>query len=281
MKSLLTILTEPALAERQVENAIAFARARNAHLDVIALGMEVAPFNDGQLGAAMSLVQAAFDRAQTEANALTTSAKALLAAAGPELSWAIEPQLVLNQGLAGVLGLRARTSDLVILPQPYGRGRGQDAEAVLDTVVFDARAPLLVLPSAPLSQPATAFERIVIAWNQSTEAMAAIRAALPLLQQAKTVSVAVIDPPGHGPEQSDPGGLLCRMLSRHGVHAEVAVLAKTLPRVSDVLTRHLGDMGADLLVMGAYGHSRLREALFGGATRDMLESCPLPMLIAH
>jgi nucleotide-binding universal stress UspA family protein len=61
----------------------------------------------------------------------------------------------------------------------------------------------------------------------------------------------------------------------------VAVLARTMPRVSDVLNRHVIDTGADLLVMGAYGHSRLREALFGGATRDMLEICPVPVLMAH
>jgi nucleotide-binding universal stress UspA family protein len=122
---------------------------------------------------------------------------------------------------------------------------------------------------------------VVIAWNRSNEAMAAIRAALPLLKAAETVSLAVIDPPSHGAERSDPGGMLCQMLARHGVHVDVAVLAKTMPRVTDVLNRHITDQAADLLVMGAYGHSRLREALFGGATREMLQLCPIPMLMAH
>ena len=71
------------------------------------------------------------------------------------------------------------------------------------------------------------------------------------------------------------------MLVRHGVHAEVSVLARDLPRVSDVLTRHAMDTDADLLVMGAYGHSRFREAILGGSTRNMLEKTEIPVLMAH
>ncbi len=104
---------------------------------------------------------------------------------------------------------------------------------------------------------------------------------MPFLRRAENVSIVVIDPPAHGPERSDPGGMLCQMLVRHGVHAEVTVLARTLPRVSDVLARHLRETNADLLVMGAYGHSRFREAILGGATRDMLEKAEIPVLLAH
>ena len=111
--------------------------------------------------------------------------------------------------------------------------------------------------------------------------MTAVRRALPFLKAAEMVDITVVDPPSHGPERSDPGGLLCQMLVRHGVRAEVSVLAKTLPRVSDVLARHVRDRDADLLVMGAYGHSRFREAILGGATRNMLEQAEVPVLMAH
>jgi len=93
--------------------------------------------------------------------------------------------------------------------------------------------------------------------------------------------VAIVNPPPHSPERSDPGGMLTQMLARHGVRAEVAVLAQTLPRVSDVLARHMADCDASLLVMGAYGHSRLREAILGGVTRRMLEHATLPVLMAR
>jgi nucleotide-binding universal stress UspA family protein len=111
--------------------------------------------------------------------------------------------------------------------------------------------------------------------------MVATRQALPLLKGADKVNITVIDPPTQGEERSDPGGMLCQMLVRHGVHAEVSVLARSLPRVSDVLARHIWDQNADMLVMGAYGHSRFREAILGGATRNMLEKAEVPVLMAH
>jgi nucleotide-binding universal stress UspA family protein len=104
---------------------------------------------------------------------------------------------------------------------------------------------------------------------------------MPFLRRAEMVQIVVVDPPTHGPERSDPGGLLCQLMVRHGVNAEVAVLAKTMPRVSEVLARQVRDIDAELLVMGAYGHSRFREAILGGATRDMLERAEVPVLLAH
>ncbi|MEC9105039.1 MAG: universal stress protein, partial [Pseudomonadota bacterium] len=70
-------------------------------------------------------------------------------------------------------------------------------------------------------------------------------------------------------------------LARHGVKAEIDVLAKTMPRISDMIRRHAEDTSADLIVMGGYGHSRFREAILGGATRNMLEEAEVPVLLAH
>jgi len=124
-------------------------------------------------------------------------------------------------------------------------------------------------------------KKIMIAWNQSNEALAAVRRALPLLIAAESVEITVIDPSPSGPERSDPGGALCQMLTRHGVKAEISVLARTLPLISDILNRRATEIGADMLVMGAYGHSRFREAILGGATRSMLEKAQVPVLMAR
>ena len=107
------------------------------------------------------------------------------------------------------------------------------------------------------------------------------RAALPILKNADLVRVVVVDPPSHGPNRSDPGGMLSQFLSRHGVRVEIDVLSKTLPRVSDVIMRHAKDANCDMVVMGAYGHSRFREAILGGATRNMLEQAEIPVFMAH
>jgi nucleotide-binding universal stress UspA family protein len=102
---------------------------------------------------------------------------------------------------------------------------------------------------------------------------------LPVLARASQVEIVVVDPPRHGPDRSDPGGRLAQMLARHGIRADIRILARTMPQISDVLARQVEDSGADLLVMGAYGHSRLREAILGGATRNTLEKSKVPVLM--
>lgn len=166
-----------------------------------------------------------------------------------------------------------------MLPQPYGPERGAELVPVLESALFEGRTPVLVVPDDV--KGALAPKEIVVAWNESIEALTAIRTALPFLTAADLVRVVVIDPPQHGPERSDPGGMLSQMLARHGATCEINVLSKTMPRVSDVLNRHAMDTESDMVVMGAYGHSRFREAILGGATRNMLEQAKVPVLMAH
>ena len=151
---------------------------------------------------------------------------------------------------------------------------------MLEASLFEGGAPVLVLPQGSVAVEGLG-KRILVAWNQSDEALHAIRRALPVLKAAEAVEIAVVDPSPYSPEGSDPGGKLCQMLTRHGVKAEIAVLAKTLPTVTEVLTRRAAETGADMLVMGAYSKSRLREAIMGGATRHMLERANLPVLMAR
>ena len=108
----------------------------------------------------------------------------------------------------------------------------------LDTVAL-AREKF---PGAPVSLDALG-RRVMVAWNQSDEALVAVRRAMPILRAAEAVEIAVVDPSPYSPEGSDPGGKLCQMLTRHGVKAEIAVLAKTLPTVTEVLTRRAAETG--------------------------------------
>lgn len=137
----------------------------------------------------------------------------------------------------------------------------------------------MVLPGD--TAPGTAPGKVVIAWNESAEAMSAVRRALPLLMAADEVNILIIDPQVHSTDSADPGIELSEMLTRHGVKVEISIVAKTLPRVSDMILRHVADQDAELLVMGAYGHSRFREAILGGATRNLLEQAEVPVLMAH
>lgn len=278
-KSLTTIVTSEAETQQVTAGAAQLARLFDAHLDVLALGVDRTQVGYAYLGGGGVLMHLALEQAEAQARATETAAKAALEAEAPGLRWAVEGAVAQSGVVGELVALRARFADLVVLPRPYGPGRPTDAEAVAEAALFEGQAPVLVLPDG---KPLTRLpERIVIGWNQSREAMVAVRRALPLLKAARRVEIAVIDPPHHGPERSDPGGMLCQMLVRHGVKAEVAVLARSMPRISDVLNRHLRDMDAEMLVMGAYGHSRFREAILGGATRNMLEQAEVPVFMAH
>jgi nucleotide-binding universal stress UspA family protein len=275
--SLFSVLTDESLVEETLAHAMAAAIQHDAHLDVLCLGVDRSQSGYYYSGASAIVLQETIARAQEEAATIEAKARAVLK--NSALRWGVEGGVSQLADLGRHVAVRARFSDMVILPQPYGKGRGAELEPVTESALFEGRTPIMIAPAGgtPVPNPA----RIMVGWNESGEALSAVRAALPLLKQADAVHVVVIDPPTHGPNRSDPGGLLSQYLSRHGVKVEIDVLSKTLPRVSDVLLRHARDMDADLVVMGAYGHSRFREAIFGGATRYMLEQATVPVLMAH
>jgi len=279
-KSLLTICADPARTPQTFATAASLAMAQDGHLDALALGVDRAQLGYSYVGASAIVMQAAQENATADAQAVEDALRKAAAAAGPSLRWSAEGAIAMIGGLSDLIATRSRFADLVVLAKPYGENHGDEEEAIIESVMFQGQAPVLVLPDAPIDVT-NIGKRIVIAWNQSREALNAVRRALPFLKHADQVWITIIDPPQHGAERSDPGGALCQMLVRHGVKAEVSVLARTMPRISDVLARHCRDVNADMLVMGAYGHSRFREAILGGATRNVLETAEVPVFMAH
>jgi nucleotide-binding universal stress UspA family protein len=276
-KTLLTVTTGPAPVAGLLDAAVQLARREDAHLEVISLGVDRIDLAYAYAGVPGVLPQETLSDARADATQSAKSVKDRLAA--EDVRWSSEAAIV-QQGLLGqVVGDRARFADLLVTGRPFGRDRGGDCTAVLEGALFAARTPALIVPGSGLANDFA--DRIVLAWNRSPEALSAARAALPFLKRAAVVSVAVIDPPSVGAERSDPGGALSQWLSRHGVKVEVAVLARTAPTLSEVLLRHVRDVNAGMVVMGAYGHSRFREAVFGGMTREMLEMDGVPLLMAH
>ena len=276
-KCLFTVLTDETLAEETLTNAAAMAAACGAHLDVLCLGVDRTQTGFYYAGASAIVLQETITRASEEASRIAARAEAHLKNA--DCLWAVESAVAQLADIGRHVSARARFADLVILPKPYGEGRGTELEPVIEAALFEGQAPAIILPeSARLD---TRPKRIMIGWNEGAEVLSAVRAAMPLLKQAEIVHVVIIDPPAHGPTRSDPGGLLSQYLARHDVKVEIDVLSRTLPRISDVLTRCATDMDADMLVMGAYGHSRFREAIMGGATRDILETAPVPVFMKH
>ncbi|MBO6624370.1 MULTISPECIES: universal stress protein [Paracoccaceae] len=276
-KSILTVLTDTDEVGPVLEAILPFARAEGAHLDVLCMGVDRTQTGYYFAGATALMHDETLAQAQALATQIETGARTLLERT--DISWGIEALVTQTASVAGIVARRARFSDLVVLPKPYGENQASDAPVVVEAAMFQGQAPAIVLPGdVPVKE---ALDRIVVAWNESAEALCAVRAALPLLKAAKLVNILIIDPQRHAAEVSDPGAELSKMLSRHGVEVEVSIVAQTLPRVSDVINRHIQDQNADLLVMGAYGHSRFREAILGGATRNLLENAVVPVLMAH
>ncbi|MGB0901562.1 universal stress protein [Halocynthiibacter sp.] len=274
--SIMSVLPEADLDKSALSAAIEISRQADAHLDVLAMGLDRTPTAHLYAGANALIQQDARNDAVKSASDIAKASKERLRGEGTR--WAVDEGVVHLPLLNRYVASRARFADLVIMPQPYGEGKGAEYEAICESALFDARVPLLVCPQKFAKIDA---RRIVIGWNESPEALAAIRAALPVLKAAELVSIAVIDPPVHSADRSDPGGPLSKMLARHGVTTQISVLSKSMPRISDVLMRHMSDIDAGLMVMGAYGHSRFREAILGGATRDMLQNIEKPVLFSH
>lgn len=276
-KTLLTVMTNPETGEAALVQTIALAESQGAHAEALCLGVDRTQTGYYYAGANAMILQETMTRAQNEAAETLAYANNVLGKSG--VRWSAEEGIAQIADVGRHVAHRSRFADLVVLPRPYGENQGAEAEPIVEAALFEGHAPILVVPDdcTPITQP----KSIIVAWNESAEALTAIRHALPFLQAADIVRIVVIAPPTHGPDRSDPGGMLSQMLSRHGVQCEIDVLAKNMARVSDVLNRHTVDTDSDMIVMGAYGHSRFREAILGGATRNMLEKATVPVLMAR
>jgi nucleotide-binding universal stress UspA family protein len=187
-----------------------------------------------------------------------------------------------REGEAGeVAVLHARYADLAIVGQ-----RDPDDEALGSTgdlperIALAAGRPVLVVPYAGTF--AAVGQRVLVAWNAGREATRAVNDALPLLEGAAKVTVLAVNPGGgiHG-HGDVPGADIALHLARHGVRAEASALTSGDVDVGALLLSQAADLDADLIVMGAYGHSRLRELVLGGATREILRSMTVPVLLSH
>ena len=176
---------------------------------------------------------------------------------------------------------QARHADLVILgqvdptqpPAPAGR-------QLVEDVLMTSGRPILVIPYVGRFE--TCGTNILVGWNNSREAARAINDAIPLLAKAASVTILEANPIGRKPAIDDAVSAdITRHLTRHGISAKTARTALASISASDALLSYAADVSADLLVVGGYGHSRLRERILGGVTRELLQHMTLPVLMSH
>lgn len=178
------------------------------------------------------------------------------------------------------LVLHGRYADLVVAGQSDAEDARNDIADLPGAVALELGRPVLAVPHSGRFE--RIGEHVLVAWNASREATRAVNDAMPLLVKAKKVTVLAVNPRGgfygHG---SQPGADIALHLARHGVKTEAAQLSSDDLDPGDVLLSRAADLGADLIVMGAYGRSRLREMVLGGVTRHMMQHMTVPVLLSH
>lgn len=258
----------------RVEAAIRLAQQHDAHL--VALHA-VAPFEPpdyvlADLGPA--IVEAnrkatAVDMARTETEFTRMASAAGLKNA--EWRTAIDDPVE-------AMTLHARYADLIVIGQTDAADDANIAADFPERLVLAAGRPVLILPSVG-SFPVIG-KRILVAWNPSREATRAVTDSIPLLRLANSVHVMAINPKS-GEHGKVPGADIGLYLARHGVRVEVKSDQGAEIDVGNELLSRAADLEIDLIVMGGYGHTRLKEWVLGGATRTILESMTAPVLMSH
>lgn len=274
-----TILTVAGLehGDRDVELAAGLCEQTGAHLSVFVVALAAPP----PVGAYAAMISDAWvQERQTDAGrleerlaALTASLSSLETSADivgnhPEAAWADE-----------AIGRRGRYADLTFVgPEVLASTVLKDK--VLEGALFSSGKPVLLMPER--TGPSLTPKRVMVAWDGRIEAARAVREALGILKSAEEVRIVLVDPEeGEASHGEEPGGDVALYLARHGVRVGVDRLPGSGRSIGEVLRRHAGDMAAEMIVMGAYGHSRLRQRILGGVTRSIIEEPPLPILMAR
>jgi nucleotide-binding universal stress UspA family protein len=284
VRKVLLPLTGTEAGEAALATALMIARVWGAHVTALHVRVDsrdVAPLaGEGLSGAMIEEMMSATEKESSDrAHAVrsmferfviehqVTVAEARPGAMGATASFAAvtgrEEDLVAQQ---------ARLADLTVVPHPEA-GEDISSSDALHAVLFDSGRPVLI---APMQPPASIGKRICIAWNGTAESAAAVLGALPWMQKAESVRILTAE----GYQRRGPAAPeLAAYLAMHHIHADIATFHPVDRDVGKGLLAAAAHYGADLMAMGAYSHSRLRQLILGGVTRSVLENSTLPVMM--
>lgn len=262
----------------RIDAAIGLAESFDAHVTGLVLSLEpMAPIAVPGL-VPVVLPEFVYDEAAKAAEAVAAAFRETVTKAG--LSADCRTVTVLSMDAAETVALHARHSDLVVLGQTSPDEIVPGGPSFCSDVIMAAGRPALIVPY--IGARARLGERILVAWNASRESARAVNDSLPFLVKAKAVTVLTVNPDKNGMEsRREPGADIALHLARHGVKVEAERAVARDISVGDAILAEIGDNGQDMLVMGAYGHSRLQEFVLGGVTRKLLQVMTVPVLMSH
>ena len=285
IRKLLLPLTGTAAGEGALTTALLIARKWDAHLTALHVRVDsrdVAPLaGEGLSGAMIEDMMTATDKESTDRG---SAVRAMfdrfvqehgVVVAQPHLGAGATADFATATGREDDLVAQlARLADLTVVPHPEA-GDDVSSSDALHAVLFDSGRPVLIAPQVALPNIGA---RICLAWNGTAESAAAVLAALPWMQRAQAVRVLAADEyQRRGPDAR----ALSAYLDLHGIHVEIAQFRPLDREVGRGLLMAAREFGADMLAMGAYSHSRLRQLILGGVTRHVLENATLPVLMCR
>ncbi|TCR76650.1 universal stress protein [Rhizobium sp. BK376] len=263
--------------EEDLKGAISFCESRGAHLVALLISMDAAPPPMGRYEDVSALCAQLQEEAADRLYKKSEEIKAVLARSQTsyevqevytEFAWADEDIAEL-----------ALYADLVLVGAQAAADEGLRRK-IIDGALFQSPTPILINPKRHVVELSP--RSILLAWDSSDEAARAARQSMEFLKQAESVHVTLVDPlASRAANGEEPGADIATFLARHGVKTDVDRVASGGKRVEEVLRQHAIDVSADMVVMGAYNHSRLQQRLFGGVTRSMVEDTTLPLFLAH
>lgn len=275
LKDILT-LVDLAGSQTAAKYALEVGRQNDAHVTGLAIAFE--PVIPAFAGAPMpaDYLEAAHEQAVNAAKDAQKQFEELARLAAAKSESRVEE--VLTGGPLGGVLQHCRTTDLVVVGQSNPDSPEPMRELLIETVLFESGVPVLLVPyiGAPDFNP----NNVVIAWDGSLTATRAVHAAIPLLHKSDKITVLLVEKKG-GDASVQPGADIATYLARHGLDVTIQTITNPQASIADTLLNHVSDNGNDLVVMGGYGHSRMREFLFGGATKEILSAMTVPVLMAH
>jgi len=274
LKDIVVNLSSRAAQDFAADYATSIAATFGAHVAGIAFLYEpVIP--DGTLGGIpVDLIELQREENSKAANAAVGRFEAATKTAGVSAETRVLDATL--GGAAALFGQIARRFDVAIVGQAQ-REHGASEELMIEGALFESGRPVVVVPY--IQKQGLTLDRVLACWDGGRMSARAIADAMPFLERAKAVDIVIVAEERKNDEIT--GANMTEHLARHGVTANVKRIARGDLAIADVILDYAADSGADFMVMGGYGHSRLREFILGGVTRGILGSMTVPVLMSH
>ncbi len=278
-KDILVVLDDTTACRERADIALRLARQQEAHL----VGLFVVEYGYIPPYAEVQIPEEVFAQRRAAADAARARVKKAFEGQSKGTNVSIEWRTAEGDSVRAVT-LHARYADLAVIGQhdPQTSGAFGTHPDLAEHVVLGGGRPVLAVPY--VGNYPTVGKHVMVAWDASREAARAVADALPILSAAESVVTLSVNPTSgttegtHGPE---PGADIALHLARHGIRVEAQQIKTKDVTTANMLLSRVADESGDLLVMGAYGHARLRELVLGGVTRDVMQQMTVPILMSH